>query len=67
MITASGSAGSLLAIAAGANDFLNKPVDFQDVRLRGRQRHLHNSLFQQLRVEREKSSTCWQTFSQANR
>jgi class 3 adenylate cyclase len=45
----------LLAIEAGANDFLNKPVDIQDVILRVgnavHSKHLHD----QLQVEQEKS------------
>jgi len=47
----------LLAISAGANDFLNKPIDIQDVILRVRNavhaKHLHD----ELQFEREKSET----------
>ena len=45
----------LLGIKAGANDFLNKPVDIQDVTLRVGNAVYAKSLFDQLRAEREKS------------
>ncbi len=45
----------LMGIEAGANDFLNKPVDLQDVILRvGNAAHAKH-LYDQLKVEREKS------------
>lgn len=45
----------LMGIKAGANDFLNKPVDIQDVILRVGNAVYAKSLFDQLRAEREKS------------
>ncbi|MBE0541386.1 MAG: response regulator [Verrucomicrobia bacterium] len=45
----------LMGIKAGANDFLNKPVDIQDVTLRVGNAAYTKSLFDQLSVEREKS------------
>lgn len=45
----------LMGIKAGANDFLNKPVDIQDVTLRVCNAVYTKSLFDQLSVEREKS------------
>jgi adenylate cyclase len=45
----------LLGIEAGANDFLNKPVDLQDLILRVANAALIKSLFDQLKVERDKS------------
>ena len=56
MITALSERGDrLLGIQAGANDFLNKPIDIQDVILRvgnaAYTKHLHD----QLQIEREKS------------
>lgn len=56
MITALCERGDrLLAIAAGVNDFLNKPVDFQDVTLRVSNAVYTHSLFHQLQTEREES------------
>jgi class 3 adenylate cyclase len=45
----------LLGIEAGANDFLNKPVDIQDLILRVGNAVYAKSLFDQLQVERDKS------------
>lgn len=45
----------LLGIEAGANDFLNKPVDIQDLTLRVSNAVYAKSLFDQLQAEREKS------------
>jgi class 3 adenylate cyclase len=45
----------LMGIAVGANDFLNKPVDIQDVVLRVGNAVYTKHLHDQLRVEREKS------------
>jgi two-component system cell cycle sensor histidine kinase/response regulator CckA len=52
MVTAlSERADRLMGIQAGANDFLNKPIDIQDVLLRVRNavhaKHLHDQLLQQ--------------------
>jgi class 3 adenylate cyclase len=45
----------LLGIDAGANDFLTKPIDTQDVILRVKNAALTKDLFDQLQIEREKS------------
>ncbi|HWX22294.1 MAG TPA: adenylate/guanylate cyclase domain-containing protein [Candidatus Binatia bacterium] len=45
----------LLGMQAGANDFLNKPVDIQDVVLRVRNALCLKGLYEQLKAEREKS------------
>ncbi len=45
----------LLGIEAGANDFLNKPVDIQDLTLRVGNAVHAKRLFDQLQVERDKS------------
>ena len=45
----------LMGIKAGANDFLNKPVDIQDVILRVGNAAYAKSLYDQLRAEQEKS------------
>ncbi len=45
----------LLGIEAGANDFLNKPVDLQDLALRVANAVLMKSLFDQLQAERDNS------------
>ncbi|MGH7969477.1 MAG: adenylate/guanylate cyclase domain-containing protein, partial [Limisphaerales bacterium] len=45
----------LLGIEAGANDFLNKPVDIQDLLLRVGNSVRAKSLFDQLQAERERS------------
>ena len=45
----------LLGIEAGANDFLNKPVDVQDLSLRVANAVYAKALFDQLKSEREKS------------
>jgi class 3 adenylate cyclase len=45
----------LMGIAVGANDFLNKPVDIQDVTLRVANAVYTKHLHDQLQVEREKS------------
>jgi adenylate cyclase len=45
----------LLGIAAGANDFLTKPVDIQDVTLRVGNAVYAKKLHDQLKVEKEKS------------
>jgi len=45
----------LMGIQAGANDFLNKPVDIKDVTLRVGNAVYTKHLFDQLQVEREKS------------
>ena len=45
----------LLGIEAGANDFLNKPVDVQDLILRVANAVYAKVLFDQLQVERERS------------
>ena len=46
-----------MGIAAGANDFLNKPVDVQDVTLRVGNAVYAKRLFDQLQAEQEKSDT----------
>ena len=45
----------LLGIEAGANDFLNKPVDLQDLTLRVANAVYTKHLFDELQAEREKS------------
>jgi class 3 adenylate cyclase len=56
MITALSDRGDrLLAIQAGVNDFLNKPLDFQDVVLRVGNAVFAKQLHDQLQAEREKS------------
>jgi adenylate cyclase len=45
----------LLGIEAGANDFLHKPVDLQDLILRVKNAIDIKSLYDQLQIEREKS------------
>jgi len=45
----------LMGIEAGANDFLNKPVDMQDLLLRVANAAHAKALFDQLQAEREKS------------
>ena len=45
----------LTGIGAGANDFLNKPIDFHDVVLRVGNAASSKKLFDQLQAEREKS------------
>jgi adenylate cyclase len=45
----------LMGIEAGANDFLNKPVDIQDLLLRVANAADAKNLFDQLKAEREKS------------
>jgi class 3 adenylate cyclase len=45
----------LMGIEAGANDFLNKPVDLQDVILRVGNAAYAKHLYDQLKVEQEKS------------
>src|SRR6267142_1044892 len=45
----------LMGIEAGANDFLTKPIDVQDVVLRVKNAAASKELFDQLQVEREKS------------
>jgi adenylate cyclase len=45
----------LMGIAVGANDFLNKPIDIQDVILRVGNANYAKQLHDQLRVEQEKS------------
>jgi adenylate cyclase len=45
----------MTGIAAGANDFLNKPIDMQDLQLRVRNAVYTRRLFDQLRIEQEKS------------
>ena len=45
----------LMGIEAGANDFLNKPVDIQDLTLRVANGVYAKNLFDQLQVERDKS------------
>lgn len=45
----------MTGIAAGANDFLNKPVDLLDLRLRVRNAVHTRQLFERLRAEQEKS------------
>ena len=45
----------MTGIAAGANDFLNKPVDLQDLLLRVRNAVYTRRLFEQLQVEQAKS------------
>jgi adenylate cyclase len=45
----------MIGIAAGANDFLNKPVDLQDLTLRVRNAVCTRRLFGQLQAEQEKS------------
>jgi class 3 adenylate cyclase len=56
MITALSERGDrLLGIVAGANDFLNKPIDLQDVMLRVGNAAYAKHLYDQLQVEQEKS------------
>jgi adenylate cyclase len=56
MVTAlSERADRMLGIAAGANDFLNKPVDLQDLTLRVRNAVYTRHLFDQLSAEQENS------------
>lgn len=45
----------MIGIGAGANDFLNKPVDLQDLTLRVRNAVYTKRLFDQLQVEQEES------------
>ena len=45
----------MMGIAAGANDFLSKPVDLLDLRLRVRNAVYTRQLFDRLRAEQEKS------------
>ena len=45
----------MIGIAAGANDFLNKPVDLQDLTLRVRNAVYTRHLFDRLQAEQEKS------------
>ena len=45
----------LMGIQAGANDFLTKPIDLQDLMLRVRNAAQAKGLFDQLQVERQKS------------
>ncbi len=45
----------MTGIAAGANDFLNKPVDLQDLTLRVRNAVYTKHLFDQLKAEQDKS------------
>jgi class 3 adenylate cyclase len=45
----------MIGVAAGANDFLNKPVDLQDLTLRVRNAVYTRRLFDQLHAEQEKS------------
>ncbi len=47
----------LLGIEAGANDFLAKPIDLQDLVLRVKNAAYAKSLFDQLHAEREKSES----------
>src|SRR6266481_2143530 len=47
----------LMGIQAGANDFLNKPVDMQDLLLRVANAAHSKALFDQLQAEREKSES----------
>src|ERR1017187_5213858 len=56
MVTApAGRKERLMGISAGANDFLNKPVDIQDVILRVGNAVYTKQLHDQLQVEQEKS------------
>jgi adenylate cyclase len=56
MITALSERGDrLLGIVAGANDFLNKPIDLQDVMLRVGNAVYAKHLYDQLLAEQEKS------------
>ncbi len=56
MVTALGERKErMIGIAAGANDFLSKPVDLQDLTLRVRNSVHSRRLFDQLRAEQEKS------------
>ena len=56
MITALTQRGDrLLGIQAGANDFLNKPIDLQDVMLRVGNADYAKRLYDDLQLEREKS------------
>jgi adenylate cyclase len=56
MVTALSERGDrLLGIRAGANDFLNKPIDVQDVILRVGNAVHSKHLYDQLKVEQEKS------------
>src|SRR5437870_7291354 len=45
----------LMGIATGANDFLNKPVDIQDLTLRVRNAVYTKRLFEQLQIEKQNS------------
>lgn len=45
----------MMGVAAGANDFLNKPVDIQDVTLRVRNAVSSKRLFDQLQAEKQRS------------
>jgi len=45
----------MMGVAAGANDFLNKPVDIQDLTLRVRNAVHSKRLFDQLQAEQQKS------------
>jgi len=45
----------MAGIAAGANDFLNKPVDLEDLTLRVRNAVYTSQLFKQLHAERQRS------------
>jgi adenylate cyclase len=56
MVTALSERGDrLLGIVAGANDFLNKPIDLQDVMLRVGNAAYAKHLYDQLLAEQEKS------------
>jgi len=56
MVTALSERGDrLLGIHAGANDFLNKPIDIQDVTLRVGNAIYAKRLYDRLRAEQEKS------------
>ncbi len=56
MVTALSERGDrLLGIQAGANDFLNKPIDIQDVILRVGNAVYTKRLHDQLQAEQEKS------------
>src|SRR5688572_17215852 len=52
----------LMGIAAGANDFLSKPVDVQDLVLRVNNAAYTKALFKQLRAEREKTDRLLHNF-----
>jgi class 3 adenylate cyclase len=57
MVTAlSERADRLMGIRAGANDFLNKPIDIQDVTLRVGNAIHAKRLYDQLKLEQEKSA-----------